>query len=264
MSKKSNEFTIGSPTTHDLLMIACGNISRFVLERHVGSDLNQEAFLMLGQPVALALRSLIKDAPDDRNDDLVRAVQLTVASLPTQDEAEWDDLALEELMILVACHTQTAWRKVCSGSFSDPEQNQHYLYLPLVFQKWKTAKQYIKPVQKIFARLGQIVAMEDLRKAFYNVVAQQLLQFGISDAYNAVQMAQQVAFVDAQYSDLSSSQRAYFLYGRVVHSQLPQQFEQFGFSTLEKMRAFASTFCDMNCKVSRLQLAETLSDIYES
>lgn len=264
MFEKPNGASISSPRVDDLTMIACGGISRFVVEKLLGPNASLEALLVFGQSLGLALRSLVRDDPEGRNDDLVNSARLTLSTLKTQDEASWQDLALEEIAVIMASSVQTIWRRSCSDNFFGPNYDYHYLHLPLVFQKWETACQYLEPVRQIFTKLGFNVPTKDLQSAFYIHVAQELYRFNVYDAQDAIQMIRLVAFADAQYNGLNAQQRMFFLLDPTACRRLSHQFEQFGFSTMKKMQAFAGAFTASTLGESRTELAETLDRIIQA
>lgn len=243
MFKQNEHETV---TDRDLTMCSVGNVCAMALRKIEEKELNPIESLEKGMPYALALRQLMSDKDAEPGMEAI-TIREALLSYPSIDTAGWDEYALEEGAVRIAANIQGLWRKLSSGQIARRGYREQYQHLPMVFLRWESVQRYVEIAKSIFVRLGVPLDNQQLKKAFYQVAAQEFASYGLDRAECLGDIMRNLLLVDPAISGLNPVDMQYLCQPKHIRKIVTPQFAEHGFGTVQQIAACAKCFdgiCD--------------------
>lgn len=223
-----------TPSMSDLSKIAIGYIVSQLKPR--GKDRIEH--LRNGLPYAQAVLDCMHNkTPDQARIQELRTSVEAMACLP---EAAWDDVPLEELVILAAAEMHNTWRVLYDPKRRDP---QWFMCLPLAFIGWERTRKYCEALAPIMDCLGvEDLDMYMLQQAYYEHAANELYKFNLGQACNLSDAMCHMACISIDITRLTLKERELLSNPRFVSEKLHQQLATHGVGNFRQMKSLANTF----------------------
>lgn len=218
----------------DLAKIAAG----YIVSQLIPKGKDEIEHLQNGLPYAKAVLDYMRNETPD--EEKIQELRVSVRTIPCLLEATWNDLPIEERIILTVAEMHNAWRTQYEPKRRDP---QWFMCMPLAFIGWKKAEAYCDALVPITECLG-IGKLDNgmLQRAYYEYSANELYKYGFNHAYDLSHAMHTVACIPAEITRLSSEKRELLDNSKFVSRSLCKQLTEFGIGGFNKMRDLAATF----------------------
>ena len=248
------------PTERDLLVYGAGYLASVPVSARCGRKLSRAQFVQESIPYAQAITQLIDDSANLRHPKVRAVRRALLQELPSLAAATRGQTALEQTVIDVADGMQKLWRRVNSARLQSPDYDEQIKHLPLAFLSWEKVQEYVEVAKRLFDLLQIPVSEANLRPAFYEFVAQQILHYGLYRAQSVGDIIHASSLLAADVSGFDLDEYRHLLMSPAAQEKLAPQFAQDGVGSFEQIRALAQVYqAGEQSQASRIEIAKRLA-----